>query len=187
MGERVLSRRRFTLRDAAILIASMAVGVWLGRIYLLNEQAVFRPMGVDRGWWSWAQAAWLMLISVQFGLLGLSLLPPRPQLPRLARQLGFLAGVAVASAVALDAVQAGANFKSYTANGTYPFAIWLHNELIAISSPHHLAQVILLAWVIVGLQGGWRRSHDWVESSARILGVVWIVAWCAYMAINNYA
>ncbi len=184
MGQRDTTRRRFTLSDTAVLVASTGVGLWLGRSYLFNEQTVFSTMGVARTWWSWALAACLVLMPVQIGLLGLSLVAPRPRLRRLARQPGFLAGVAVASTVATNVLQAAANFMPYMAGGSNRSPAWLHNNMIAISAPYRLAPVILVAWVIVGLQGGWRRSHDWVESSARLLGGVWIIAWCTHMIVN---
>jgi hypothetical protein len=186
MGQRSTTRRRFTLRDTAILVASTGVGLWLGRSYLFNESTVFGTTGLARGWWSWAAAAWMVLMPVQLGLLGLSVVPPRPRLRRLARQPGFLAGVAVASTVATNVVQAATTFATYMTRGANPFATWLHNNLIAISAPYRLAPVILLAWVIVALQRGCRRSHDWVETSARLLGVAWIIAWCTYMIINIF-
>jgi hypothetical protein len=184
MGQRDTTRRRFTLSDTAILVASMGVGLWLGRSYLLNERIVFDSTGLGRSWWSWAATAWMVLMPVQLGLLGLSLIPPRRPLRRLARQPGFLGGVAVASAAATSVVQAAANFNQSMGRGANPFETWLHNNMIAISAPYRLAPVILLAWMIVALQRGCRRSHDWVETSARLLGGVWIIAWCTYMSIN---
>ncbi len=111
MAQRDTTRRRFTLSDTAVLVAAAGVGFWLGRTYLFNEHTVFSTIGAVRSWWSWAQAAWMVLMPVQLGLLALSVVPPRPRLRRLARQPGFLAGVAVASAVATNAVQAIANFN----------------------------------------------------------------------------
>jgi hypothetical protein len=67
MDRRGLSRRRFTLRDTAILIAATAVGLWLGRTYLLNEPDVFGP-GVSLTWWIWVAVVWAVLMPVQLGL-----------------------------------------------------------------------------------------------------------------------
>jgi hypothetical protein len=178
------SRRRLTLRDTSILVASIAVGCWLGSSYHVNERHVWPTPGVADSFWSWAQATWLVLMPVQLGLLGLSLLPPRPPMRRLARQPGFVAGIAVACAVASNVLQASANLKQNLARGTNPLPTWIHNNLIGISAPYRLAPVVLLAWVIVGLQGGCRRSRDWVESGSRLLGGIWVTAWCVYMIIS---
>ena len=59
MGQRDTTRRRFTLSDTAVLVASTGVGLWLARSYLFNEQSVFSTIRVcalggagprPRGW-----------------------------------------------------------------------------------------------------------------------------------------
>jgi hypothetical protein len=185
MDRRGLSRRRFTLRDPTILIAATAVGLWLGRTYLLNEPDVFGP-GVSLTWWIWVAVVWAVLMPVQLGLLAVSLLTPRPRLRRLARQPGFVAGVAVAVAFASNVLYATSNFKASIARGSNPIPTRIHNNIIAISAPYRLAPFVLLAWTMVRLQGPCRRSHDWVERSARFLGGVWVIAWFVHMVIRVF-
>ena len=116
-------------------------------------------------------------MTTQLGLLALSLLPPRPRRQRLARQPGFLAGLAVASVVITQTVQAIPSFKP---NG----AIWLHNYLMSISGAWRMAPVILLLWFLVALQGPNWRQPGWDELLGRLFGVIWVLAWVFFLVRN---
>jgi hypothetical protein len=173
MDQTASPRRRFTLRDITVLIPSIAVGCWLARTFVLNAPRIFGPDYAIE-WVGWVNLSLMVLMTTQLGLLLLALMPPRPRRRRLARQPGFMAGVAVASVVVAQTVQ---DLSRFERNG----AIWLNNYLLSISGSGRMAPSILLLWFVGSLQGlDWRRP-GWPELLGRLLGVIWVFVWVFFL------
>ncbi len=68
--------------------------------------------------------------------------------------------------------------------GNNLFLHWLHNYLLAICGPFHLAPVILLVWIIGSVQG-FRRGHPaWTELLGRAPGGIWVVYWIMLLILG---
>lgn len=180
------SQRSFTMRDALILVAAAAIPIWLTRIYLAVVSQLFPMFGrTDRGRLTIACSP--MLIPVHLGVLILQVIPPRPHRSRLAQQPGFVAGVALVTMVLLQTAVSAYQWVAVPASyrGPDPSSVW-PNKYLQSLSPSEIAPAVILAWVMLGLQGYRWKSADWVESFGRLFGLVWIVAWVGFLILLAY-
>jgi hypothetical protein len=181
-------RRRFTLGDGLILIASLALTLsvlrstnWFARIprsVSIWWDARPRFVGGFPWFFAWGPSARmavslmvaefvLLLSSVLFGLTlvqpFLRLRRPRPPLRDLARQSGFVVclGVIVGSLIFVDLE-------------------WVARIDVAWGAI--LASALLLFWPVLGLPP-WRSEASWIDRLGRAVGWGWIVVIASVMVL----
>jgi hypothetical protein len=191
-----LAQRRFTLLDAAVLIAATAVGLSIYRAAELEKQrlalfdvSAFRPV------WGWRGAVWDMradserilplLLPWSIALLTLRLLRPRPRVRRLAQQPGLVASVCATLAFGLLATWlvlpagSGRAVPGYLEdNFDYWFPtphLWaLPDAFRAGYAAPLVSFTILGGWVGLALSGRWRPEPSWIDGVAQLVGLLWI-------------
>ena len=174
------SQRRFTLLDAMILLAGLALGLMVLRwIDAENDEIIL---------WSFSREAWskenikqplfvlfLMIPPIVAGLtlalIPIRLLGPRPRLRRLACQPGFMASVTAASTLVFVCLPA-ATVLSVTGQA-------VGQDVILESFPFLVVIVglaVVASWMTLMLGRRWRAEPSWIDRFGRIMGLFWIVA-----------
>ncbi len=189
-------RRKMTLLDATLLVASAAIGFGLfqyahrglfqGWIWILDRGV---PGGTD---WTalliavTATDLTVFLIPViapwTVLLILLRLRPPRPSWRKIWRQpgmaaclsavLGWLWGV-IGFALALDVA-----FIARTQRTVTPVEWaqkYLSDEMFM-----YIGLAVAVTWASMFFAGRWRRSADWIDMIGRFVGVAWIVIGVAW-------
>ncbi|WP_169976092.1 hypothetical protein [Tautonia rosea] len=169
------SRRRFSLLDGMILVASMAPGLAMSRSWveeLPNNFFQGSPLGSV-----WSATGYLMalatpvLLSMTPGLLVLRLRPPR----RAGRRLWHSRGTITLATLSIVAPVGGT-------------ALWLMFQLAPDGPPdaYQIVVIFLLVSTLLGTASGTiafvsrlirlrGRSLDWVDHLGRVWGWLWIV------------
>jgi hypothetical protein len=181
-----MAARRFTLLDAMLLVVAAAFGAWLARLLLISDEIVI-AWPTRATWVDWFGASYLVLLGVTLGGAAVRLRPPRPPLRRLARQPGFLAGLAVTANIALGTALTALNWYNtrWIPGRTAAQALsWLHGYLLSIGGPWNVAFAVSLAWIIGGIQGFRWGQADWVERAGRWLGVLWLLYWLFVLGLS---
>ncbi len=181
-------RRRFTLLDAVIIVASIGLGFGLLRLRItFADLTRFFRSAFDRVPWELPtdtlvlrlsgliELALPCVLAWTLGLLILRFVPPRPPLRRLARQPGFVACVVflVISACSYLSVLVTLATRGKLAHATV-------RDLIAYHSTANLLMIqiggwgIAAAWIVLGISGRWRPEPSWIDRFGRGFGVFWL-------------
>jgi hypothetical protein len=178
---RTAAPRRFTLVDAMVLVAGVAVSFVLIREYVayLDKRHVVETIPHD---WSFATiwrfatlvSATLapLAVSLCLGLWVLRLLKPRPDRIRLFRQPGMVACTATIIETSLLA------FKVLLGE------VYLRKRGMPLPELHGLwisrlpwnGEVVAVVWRVLWLSGSWRPEPSWIDRSGRVLGAYWITS-----------
>jgi hypothetical protein len=187
----MLERRRFTLRDLMIVIAAVAISLWLSPDHLSG--AFVRALDQlvrDHSFRKPAYTIRLMLngdpnliyhFSIQpmalvwtLTLLLLEYLHYRPPLHRLARQPGFAACLAVVVVIVLVGSMNFA-FLEYRMDDV---PLWpkvrAYLALTLTFNQGQCAAAVAIAWLTLALTGRWRPRPDWLDRAGRALGIFWL-------------
>jgi hypothetical protein len=185
---RPVSARVFTLVDAMILVASVAVGFamvrgWVelrSRLPQLDSGPLPpRLLDIRDGF----TAARMVLLSVTLAVIPLGLRTPKPpQGGRWGRP-----GMVVPIAVAL------ATLACLLDEGVFPFVIGFYylyaspeQRLFQVAtgavSISRAATAVGLAWLALALAGRWEPEISWVGRFGRALGFIWIGGCLGYRA-----
>ncbi len=173
--------RKMTLLDLMILVAAMALGFKIVRD-IVPGVAHMVPTGPD--FWflmpRWLMnasililASWPLPAMVTIALLLIRIRAPRPTLRRLARQPGFVAGLAVTMISLCNALMLlAAGLRVGETTDLYPFT--------AIP----IGAAVLVAWVTLLSVGRWNPQHDFLDRAGRVLGCYWIAMFpLAYLVV----
>jgi hypothetical protein len=188
----VSERRKFTLLHMMIVVAAVAVSLWLRPDDLLPgfERAIeelirrgsFRLLAYSTRLMLNGDPKLFGLFSIQpmvavwtLALLLLELLHFRPPLRRLARQPGFAACCAVALVIVLVGSMNFAMLEHRPTPST-PMSIKVHHylELTLTFSHGQCGAAVASAWLTLALTGRWRPRPDWLDRAGRALGIFWI-------------
>jgi hypothetical protein len=161
-----------------IVVAWAAAGFCMARL-LTDVARTNWPAKYLTPWRLGTGAGYMVLLAMNLCVLNLRLLRPRPQLRTLARQPGFVAGVAVAGSVLYQTVLDAAGWLAAPPGSNA--ATRLNNYLVGISFTSHIAHLVILAWIILFLQRVRNRQIDWIEYTGRLLGWVSILSWFVSM------
>ena len=160
--------RKFTRRDAMVLIAATAFGLlpagwdierlvsrmsqvsW-GRLheesyreFLLHETTLVRQIISQL-----AGVAVFFLMFYTVVLFAMRLLPPRPPFRDLARQPGVWACGTATLALVL--------------------VVW-----VPYFKPVTIPVAVCVAWLVLAASGSWRSESSWLDKAGRILGFCWL-------------
>jgi hypothetical protein len=163
-------RRKFTLADAMILIASLAIGLALARVAAITS-------------WSRSPTQWFGLvrelitgeIAVTATVLTIAVIPlrlqkPFPPIRRAATQPGMVAAYAALVVWLITVISWSLHLARVRATWPSPgmfSAFWL-------SKSSEFAPAVAAVWFVLALQRRWRRASDWVDWYGRALGVFWL-------------
>ena len=171
--------RRFTLADAALLIAALAIGAAMVREPIRQMNLSFIN-NAQFGWWFnnrwWAYVAAPLLAPTTVAVVVLGLRRPRPPRAELFRGPGIVACTAASVALALRGV---AEFPRYlTGQG------WMAGPIMPwVGSAAYVGYAVLAAWAILVLSGDWRSRSGWIDRLGVALGACWALA--PFEAIHN--
>lgn len=173
-----------------IVVAMAAIGIWSSCIY---TDVAFKWFALQHHSYLlvWIRVVTQWLLAFNLAILLLRSLPPRPSPRRLARQPGFLAGVAVLVTLIVQLIEAMirtlmARLIPNPFESPFTFSPWRYAFLGVISDSSHYGPAVILAWVIGLLQGfRWGRS-DWIERWGRWLGGLWVLGWIALMFLDRW-
>jgi hypothetical protein len=161
--------RRFTVRDAMIIVAAAAVG---GLGYRANDAIM-----VERGYvWGSGGAieGWVILggpglAALTAGLAVARLLSPHPPRIDLFRQPGF---AAVCVALALTARRFA---EAMLADWLVRYDDWF----LSVEWPKAIQEAslgILTAWSVLALAGCLRAERGWIDRGSRAVALLWVLA-----------
>jgi hypothetical protein len=173
--------RGFTLADAMILIAAMAVGLGLiradrgYRYYARNPQTVTML----------ADDSAILLACGTLAFLALRLRRPRPGWRHLARQPGMTACGAVAVWGAVECAmlildRARLARRSFVFWGFPPVSTSFYQMLPSIAAP-----AVTVAWLTLAFTSCCRAEPGWLDRSGRALGVAWLALY-VFRHVQNW-
>ena len=166
-----MSRRRFSLLDAMILVAATAVG--FGGIRICSPEFYsyqYTPIPPPP-WLNWSAVVfsnWAFYLSPlpaawTVAAVVFRLRSPRPPIRRLMRQPGAVASTAATMLILIGAAH---------------FLLDLHNpsrhDVPFEYTSFSLGCGVGAAWLILALSMRWRAEPSWVDRFGRVLGVYWI-------------
>ena len=171
-----VSRRRFTIADAMILIATSAVG-WFGVQSTLG--GTFGPRRIFAAWRARTPGPDTLVVvglaivvpflaTTTAAILIMRLRRPRPTSRRLFRQPGTVACVAALLAMLIEAgwVASLLAMKS-----------WLMGpDLVFVLHVPQVGFAVVGGWLSLAMAGRWRPEPGWIDRAGRVVGVCWIVA-----------
>lgn len=176
--------RRFTIADGMILIGFTAVGLaWTARVWRIASWMDKPPETWGQAW-NWLVAFFaLAMPCLLFWTLAVSVLrmrTPRPSRRRITRQPGMTACLAATLGlvpfVLIAIIFIWQEIKAGRAGGDY----WVRIpagllEMLEMGAPS-IGLVVLIAWVLLVIQGRWRRERGWIDRAGLFVGVAWIVS-----------
>jgi len=170
----IASPRRFTLADAMILVAAMAIGFAWSRAFvaILRDPSSAIPHAVLRALF-WIQAAQPCLMTLFLATLICRLRPPRPPLKRLIRQPGLVASAAAVFVYSLDSILTGLHQAANVALSYFGLTL----GIVRTSWFLYWAVVygIACSWILLAVSRRWRAEPSWVDRLGRVLGATWLV------------
>lgn len=177
---RIDDRRRFTIADGMILVASTALALVAARSKIVDPS-------MPRTTWAWAvpNLTWVGL-AFTLALIPIRLGRPRPARDELWRQPGLLACVSVAIALLISILEQVVSISTFAMRRPN---ISLRGEFGPILEetiyrlPGQAILVIAASWTILALGGRWKAERGWIDRAGRVIGVYWIVinlvSWCS--------
>ena len=178
---RVGSCRNFSMSDAVVLVAAIALALVAMRSEYLWPD--FSGMPTTCSDWLHRVHYFTFLMTPGFACLSLAVLVlrlrrPRPILRRLARQPGFVA--CTATAIVLGIRMANLASVGGVLRLDLPgHSFWGHILEDGMrdsmeSIPSDVGCAVAVAWTIQGLGGRWRPEPSWIDRTGRVLGAFWI-------------
>lgn len=160
--------RPFTLRDAMILVAAIALGA-MGVRSRLNVWSDQQTNCWGAGGYTIGIVILIgpVLAALTAGFAVIRLLPPRPSRVELFRQPGFVAAFMAFGSTVLQLVRMSLINKLLHNTGWSPNDVW-------VSAIAKGGLGILAAWSALVLAGAWQGERSWVDRSLRLIAVIWL-------------
>lgn len=173
-------RRRLTLADGVILIAATATGFAIARITQGVYPGIVTVPGDEVSMFSKVLIStyWASLM-VMLALIPLRLMPPRPRFRWIRRQPGFIACLSVAFGIAHTGL--------YVAVQRFKQPIpWANIDILSLIVSPSIGSLILSAWLVLAVSGGWRPERSWIDRAGRLLGTAWIVRYLIHVFFEGW-
>ena len=173
--------RKFTLIDALVLIAALAIAFYPIRDYLdfVADAHFLYSLGPH---WTvisiWRDGTLLsgllapLAVSLSLAVWVLRLKQPRPNWRRVFRQPGMVACTATIVETTIFLVKAV--LSQYYLQVSAGYVAPLHR--LWISRLPWNGEVVAIAWLVLWLSGSWRPEASWIDRAGRVLGVYWIIS-----------
>lgn len=189
MAANTRQQRRFTLADAMALVAAVAVGLALSRVWTRFEHERIMctsPLASYTGplvrlspVTFWAVQYWPVVAALSPTLLALRTRRPRPTWRRLFAPPGVTAYAAATIAIALEGLTnvlwiLCRSFSSFPWEGIKLDRISvLHLTLATINALSSMTAGIAVAaaWGSTALFGRWRPESSWIDRAGRVVGL----------------
>jgi hypothetical protein len=166
--------RKFSLADAMVLIAAIALGFCLVRLTSPPGSDIWSSLSMAKGGMSTfvmiqnaGQLVGPFLVTLTFALLMLRLRRPRPHLRRVLSQPGSTACIAATIAIVVEIVWIG----SLLAVGSR----FIHLSTVFVSYAQQVSFAVLGGWTVLAVSGRWRNDPSWIDRAGRVMGMAWIV------------
>jgi hypothetical protein len=177
--------RRFTLADAMALVAAVALGLALSRVWtrLAEERLMsYSRLLADTGPLLWltpftfrAVQYWPVVAALSPTLLALRTRRPRPGRHRLFAPPGAIACAAATIAIALESLL---NALAILWNSFYSVAsinvLNLTMATVGALSSTTVGIAVAAAWGATALAGRWRPERTWIDRVGRVVGFLWL-------------
>lgn len=173
--------RKFTLIDALVLMAALAIAFYPIRDYLdfIDRRHTVLSLGPVWTFVSIWRAGTLLSgmlaplgVSLSLALWVLRLRQPRPNLARLFRQPGMIACTATVAETSIFLLKV--LLSEYYLQRTTGFMPPLYGLWI-VRLPWN-GEVVAIAWLVLWLSGSWRPEATWIDRAGRALGIYWIIS-----------
>jgi len=171
--------RRFTVIDGMVLVAALAVGLFLGRKF------GSRVFVIDADPDNRITYLVCLALSVNLALLALSLMHPRPPRREWAAQPGVSAGLAVVMSFAFFILYGvGTEGIEHGFEGVNEFVSRVEDEFEESLEYTYTSSLTFGAvgsvWISTALVGAWRAEKTWLDRAGRVLGIFWLFLWTVY-------
>jgi hypothetical protein len=179
--------RKFTVLDALIMIAAIAIGLAWTR-YFQNSEAggesypyidgMAGPVSAFRhgielaNWWVVGLSYCMAVVTITLLVLRLRE-RPRKRLRYLTRLPGAVAGGAVSLTVLWDLSYAAIEVLIGITSGGPFDSIWEFTYLL--QSGENAGVAVAVAWVLLATSGRWRREPGWLDGIGLALGIFWLL------------
>ena len=174
-------RRRLTLADGLILIAAVAAGFAIAKIPQgVHHAGVLVGDGSEVSMFAKVLISiyWASLL-VMLALIPLRLMRPRPPFRWIRRQPGFIACLIVAFGMA----HMGLYFAVHRFKQPIP---WANIDVLSLIVSPSVGLLILSAWLVLAVSGGWRPERSWIDRAGRMLGIAWIVRYVIHVFFEGW-
>jgi hypothetical protein len=177
-----------------LLVAASAIGLaWVHANKVANDnyRSIVGPMSfIHEAVWTNLEKTWSSLrsylpciVTLMTAVLIVGLRRPRPDLPRLMRQPGFVACCAVALALAIEMARAliftlrqiVRHDWVVEAHGHHHRFVWWEAMLPQVA-PVEVGLIVAASWVVLSLGSRWRPQPQWLDRVGIAFGIFWI-AW----------
>jgi hypothetical protein len=196
------TERKLQLTDVLILVAATGVGLAWVRYNESNvlshaiAEKIYDPTAdtypIPRSWreiwhyvslsWVWIEAMLPLVAVTSVVMVLLQLRGSRQNLRRLARQPGFVACASASLALAAGAVGNAitlhvddAFFRIENPGRPDPYPEHYFPNLSRFIDQKYVGIAVAGAWLVLLLGGRRRRVNNWIEASARLLGLFWVL------------
>jgi hypothetical protein len=162
--------RKFSLADAMVLIAAIALGFCLVRLTFPSWSDIRSAKGGMSTFLIIQNTGQLVvpfLVTLTFALLMLRLRRPRPRLRRVLSQPGSTACIAATIAIVVEIAWIG----SLLAVGSR----FIHLSSVFVGYAQQVSFAVLGGWTILAVSGRWRNDPSWIDRAGRVMGMAWIV------------
>jgi hypothetical protein len=171
-----------TIVDGMILVAGIALGIWVSGMNLIPSLKTMATITPDV--WAadpvWLTCHWGSLVLrhtqpmaavLTLAMLLLRLLPLRPDFRRLSRQPGFAACSAASIAICIGG---GLNYATTTATFVSGFETLGYTWVALFPKGSEPGIAIAACWALLALGRQWRSERSWIDRLGRLLGVYWL-------------
>ena len=187
-GIKPMKSRPFGLVDAMLVVAAVAVGLWVNRIDSLGVNSLW----LGNTYYGIQDALSLLtpyVASATMALVAIRLRRPRPTLGRLLRAPGAVACTVASAAIVLivcwafSALAAGRiiTFSQHVEwlpnNGGHGSGGGLHYPFsgrLLTAYGDQVGFAVAGAWLSLLLAGRWRPERTWIDRAGRALGWIWL-------------
>lgn len=168
--------RRLNLIDGMILVAGVAAGIALTRLFLQSSNGAIAEPAIGAA--GWVIQLWLAVFSPL--VLILRFRPPRPARSRALRQPGASACLAATVVVTLEV----ACWAVAAAIEGEDFSAFLDPIPMSMRVAPAGAAVAAL-WGLAALTRRWNPERSFIDRAGRLIGVGWIVAFLALLGFRS--
>jgi hypothetical protein len=182
--------RRFSILDAMVLIAAVAIGfVWTSHWRHSDAAGMIYPSETDgpllmhrvevAAWWVLGLSHGVAVVTI--ALLVLRLRGPRIPVNELAREPGTVACTAVLLAAVAD-VCSKLNYLAYWATSDRKESPFSYIDIVLTPRSEFLA--VAASWGLLAASGLWRPTPGWIDRAGVCLGLFWLVAPPLYLLVE---
>jgi hypothetical protein len=180
--------RRFTLTDAMVIVAAIAVSLIpirvgvssSGRPWVLPPIHFSNLREVRDSFVRLDLITSPCLFCLSVALILLRLRQPRPSIQRIFRQPGMVACTAVLVRTGIFFLLVSTGFLGAWVWGVDPLRSYVgRRDLLLVNfwvtRLQESGDLVAMGWITLSLSGVWRSEPSWIDRAGRAIGIYWIV------------